>query len=151
MSRMQEARTSRKLTQGHVAKLLKEVEPRLDTPLVSKYEAGICLPTKRQIEKLESIYGLDRTEMYAVEDLDLLEIGPKLTAPENALTGGRPKDKRAREFFRKCFRISREHEARLPDDLLSVCGFASWQSWFDWAIRMLEAQYAENVRKSRAS
>lgn len=151
MSKMQEARIGKKMTQETVAKLLKEVEPRLDTPLISKYEAGICLPTKRQIEKLESIYGLDRTALYDVEELDLLEIGPKLSAPENALTGGRPKDKRAREFFRKCFRISREHEARLPEDLLSVCGFASWQSWFDWAIRMLEAQYAENVCKFRAS
>lgn len=151
MNKMQEARISKKLTQGTVAKLLKEVEPRLDTPLISKYEAGICLPTKRQLEKLEAIYGMDRMALYGVEDLDLLDIGPSQAAPENAKTTGRRKDSRHREFFRKCFRISRTHEENLPDDLLDVCGFASWQSWFDWCLRVLEAQYAENKRKNRTA
>ena len=48
--------------------------------------------------------------------------------------------------FRKCYRISREFAASLPDDLLQVCGYSSWQSWHDAALKRLLAEYAARSR-----
>ena len=51
--------------------------------------------------------------------------------------------------FRKCYRISREFAASLPDDLLQVCGYSSWQSWHDAAMKRLLAEYAARKRAGK--
>lgn len=61
------------------------------------------------------------------------------TAPPTAPTGR----------FRKCYRISREFAASLPDDLLQVCGYSSWQSWHDAALKRLLAEYAARSRSKK--
>ena len=48
--------------------------------------------------------------------------------------------------FRKCYRISREFAESLPDDLLQVCGYSSWQSWHDAALKRLLVEYAARSR-----
>lgn len=61
------------------------------------------------------------------------------TAPPTAPTGR----------FRKCYRISREFAASLPDDLLQVCGYSSWQSWHDAALKRLLGEYAARKRATK--
>lgn len=149
MNRLQETRVLLGLTQPQVSAKLKEVEPRADVGMVSRYEKGVCLPTKDQISTLEDLYGTPRTELFDPEDLDLLgplptaesrsEADKAETAPPTAPTGR----------FRKCYRISREFAASLPDDLLQVCGYSSWQSWHDAALKRLLAEYAARRRAAK--
>lgn len=137
------------LTQPQVSARLKETEPRADVGMVSRYEKGVCLPTPDQLKALEDVLGASRTELYDAEDLDLLgalptaesrsEASETETAPPTAPTGR----------FRKCYRISREFAASLPDDLLQVCGYSSWQSWHDAALKRLLAEYAARSRSKK--
>ena len=129
MNRLQERRMALGLTQPQVSARLKETEPRADVGMVSRYEKGVCLPTADQLKALEDVLGASRTELYDAEDLDLP------TAPS-----GR---------FRKCYRISREFAASLPDDLLQVCGYSSWQSWHDAALKRLLGEYAARKRATK--
>lgn len=146
MNRLQERRMALGLTQPQVSARLKETEPRADVGMVSRYEKGVCLPTPDQLKTLEDVLGASRTELYDAEDLDLLgalptaesrsEASETEIAPPTAPTGR----------FRKCYRISREFAASLPDDLLQVCGYSSWQSWHDAALKRLLAEYAARSR-----
>jgi transcriptional regulator with XRE-family HTH domain len=71
MNHLQEKRLALELTQPQVSARLKEVEPRADVGMVSRYEKGVCLPTGPQLSVLEELYGAARTELYDAEDLDL--------------------------------------------------------------------------------
>lgn len=151
MNRLQEKRLALELTQPQVSARLKEVEPRADVGMVSRYEKGVCLPTGPQLSVLEELYGASRTELYDAEDLDLLgalhsaesmpdvESEGQETAPPPSHAGR----------FRKCYRISREFAASLPDDLLQVCGYSSWQSWHDAALKRLVGEYAARKRAAQ--
>lgn len=149
MNRLQERRMALGLTQPQVSARLKETEPRADVGMVSRYEKGVCLPTADQLKALEDVLGASRTELYDAEDLNLLgalptaesrsEASETETAPPTAPTGR----------FRKCYRISREFAASLPDDLLQVCGYSSWQSWHDAALKRLLGEYAARKRATK--
>ena len=148
MNRLKERREAVGLLQADVSRELKAVEPRVDISMVSRYEQGVCLPTKAQLVELEKILGVDRTKLYEIEELDLLGIGRDGSAPATALTCGRPrKDMRSRQYYRKCFRIARSFEESLPEDLLQRCGYTSWQSWFDTGMRKLLAEYEAKNRE----
>lgn len=153
MNRLQERRLALGLTQPQVSAKLKEIEARADVGMVSRYEKGVCLPTEAQLEALEGVLQADRLELFDMEDLDLLGTlrdrggcqGPtdgsekKATAPPPSHVGR----------FRKCYRISREFAESMPDDLLQVCGYSSWQSWHDAALKRLLAEYAARKRAGR--
>ena len=72
MNRLQERRLELGLTQPQVSAELKEVEARIDVSMVSRYEKGVCLPTVAQLEQLESTLQAPRTELFDLEELDLL-------------------------------------------------------------------------------
>ena len=153
MNRLQERRLALGLTQPQVSARLKEIEARADVGMVSRYEKGVCLPTEAQLAALEGVLQADRLELFDAEDLDLLGVlrargedqGPtegsekKVTAPPPSHVGR----------FRKCYRISREFAESLPDDLLHVCGYSSWQSWHDAAMKRLLAEYAARKRAGK--
>lgn len=175
MNRLQEMRALLELTQPQVSARLKEVEPRADVGMVSRYEKGVCLPTNAQLSALEALYGVPRTELYDLEDLDLVgascvscaqpeaagltrSAAPPL--PNGTATlgpAGDPSSERMQKApppshvgrFRKCYRISREFAESLPDDLLQVCGYSSWQSWHDAAMKRLLAEYAARCRSKK--
>lgn len=148
-NRLREARLALGLNQPQVSERLKEVEARADIGMVSRYEKGVCLPTREQLTVLESLYGMPRTELYDPADLDLLEL-PTVAAGQETSTApvvdAGKKDSRGKTHYRKCYRISREFEASLPHDLLQVCGYSSWQSWHDAALKRLLAEYAARCR-----
>ena len=152
-NRLQERRLALGLTQPQVSARLKEIEARADVGMVSRYVKGVCLPTPAQLEGLEAVLQADRLALFDAEDLDLLGVlrargedqGPtegsekKVTAPPPSHVGR----------FRKCYRISREFAENLPDDLLQVCGYSSWQSWHDAAMKRLLAEYAARKRAGK--
>lgn len=147
MNRLQETRMLLGLTQPQVSAKLKSVEPRADVGMVSRYEKGVCLPTKDQLAALEDLYGVPRTELFDLEELDLLGLPAVESEPteESEKADKAPPPSHAGRF-RKCYRISREFAASLPDDLLQVCGYSSWQSWHDAALKRLLAEYAARSR-----
>lgn len=150
MNRLQETRLLLELTQPQVSAKLKEVEPRADVGMVSRYEKGVCLPTKDQLAALEALYGVPRTELYDLEDLDLLDIthtGCEPTEESEGTVRAAPPSHAGR--LRKCYRITKEFAASLPDDLLQVCGYSSWQSWHDAALKRLLAEYAARSRATK--
>ena len=129
-------------TQEDLARDLRAVEPRLTPNDISRYETGLCLPTLDQLRALETALSASRLDLYDREDLDLL-------APDLVLEKVPPKDTRSRRVLRKCFRMDKAFASTLPEDLLSACGYSSWQSWYDAAIKRLLGEYA--ARKKAAS
>ena len=45
--------------------------------------------------------------------------------------------------------VLREFAESLPDDLLQVCGYSSWQIWHDAAMKRLLAEYAARKRAGK--
>lgn len=149
-NRLQERRMELGLTQPQVSAKLKEIEPRADVGMVSRYEKGVCLPTKEQLATLEELYGVHRADLYDVTDLDLLDFCKAPPSPTRESEGksiAPPPSHQGR--YRKCYRISREFAESLPDDLLQVCGYSSWQSWHDAALKRLLAEYAARSRAAK--
>lgn len=134
------------LTQPQVSARLKEIEPRADVGMVSRYEKGVCLPTREQLEGLEEVLQADRMALYDAEDLDLLGVLKREEATEESERPAKAPPPSHAGRFRKCYRISREFAESLPDDLLQVCGYSSWQSWHDAAMKRLLAEYAARKR-----
>lgn len=149
MNRLQERRLGLGLTQPQVSAKLKEIEPRADVGMVSRYEKGVCLPTPAQLEGLEAVLQADRLTLFDAEDLDLLGVfrGEEATEESERKSTAPPPSHVGR--FRKCYRISREFAESLPDDLLQVCGYSSWQSWHDAALKRLLAEYAARKRNCK--
>lgn len=150
-NRLQERRAVLGLTQPQVSARLKEVEARADVGMVSRYEKGVCLPTGAQLKALEEVLQADRLALFDAEDLDLLGLlqgaAAAPTEESERRTTAPPPSHAGR--FRKCYRISREFAESLPDDLLQVCGYSSWQSWHDAALKRLLAEYAARCRNKR--
>lgn len=146
-NRLQECRMAQGLTQPQASERLKQAEPRADVGMVSRYEKGVCLPTKEQLASLDALYGIPVTELYRMEDLDLLGLLPapqEATAESEKVVRVEPPSHLGR--VRKCYRISQAFASSLPDDLLQVCGYSSWQSWHDAALKRLLGEYAARKR-----
>ena len=121
-NRLQERRLELGMTQPQVSERLRATEPRCDVGMVSRYEKGVCLPTKEQLSSLEVLYGIPMTEIYRMEDLDLLGLLPapqEATAESEKVVRVEPPSHLGR--VRKCYRISQAFASSLPDDLLQVC------------------------------
>lgn len=150
-NRLQERRLALGLTQPQVSARLKEVEARADVGMVSRYEKGVCLPTEAQLKALEELLGENRLALYDPEDLDLLGVfraGSEPVTLESEDKATTPPPSHAGRF-RKCYRISREFAESLPDDLLQVCGYRSWQSWHDAALKRLLGEYAARIKSAK--
>ena len=72
MNRLSEKRIELGLKQSEVAEVLKQVEPRIDVSMVSRYEKGVCLPTLQQLEALEAVLQTPRNMLYDENELDLI-------------------------------------------------------------------------------
>ena len=147
MNRLQEKRNALHLSQPQMSVRLKEVEPRIDVGMVSRYEKGVCLPTPAQMDKLEEVLGESRYELYDYADIDLVDLDVKQAMEDEEAPEAKPKRKETR--FRKCYRLPREFAESIPTDVLDVCGYPSWNAWHAAAIKRLLAEYAARKR-SRA-
>ncbi|MEL4859795.1 helix-turn-helix transcriptional regulator [Pseudoflavonifractor phocaeensis] len=151
---VQRRRLEMGMTQGQVARWLKAVDRRMDTPQVSRYEKGLCLPTREQLFALEEVLQASRFELYGRDELELAGGVPACDGRAEACRsdGGEEPEaetreqRRGRRFYRKCYRVSRAFEEALPGDLLAVCGYSSWQSWYDAALKRLVGEYGARKR-----
>ena len=144
-------RKERGLTQPQVSAELKAADSRMDVGMVSRFESGACLPTREVMPEVEKAYGAPRTELWSWDELDLLAGAPCKAAegPEEdePVKGHGRKETR----FRKCYRIPREFATSIPKDVLDVCGYSSWQSWHDAALRRLLGEYAARKKARRSA
>ncbi len=83
MNRLKEKRMELNLTQPQLSELLKEVDPRIDVGMVSRFEQGVCLPTPAVAKRIEDILQASMSELYG-EDDELYSIRKEAekTAPE---------------------------------------------------------------------
>lgn len=142
-NRLQKRREALGLSQIDVSQRLRAVEPRADVGMVSRYECGVCLPTRPQMEALEQTLEACRLDLYDPMDLDLIPLFP--VPPREP----KHETRRGVRTMRRCFRMARSFAETLPSDLLEACGYTSWQSWYDAAIKRLLGEYA--ARKKAAS
>lgn len=145
-NRLKDRREAMGLSQIDVSQRLRTVEPRADVSMVSRYENGVCLPTPPQMEVLEQTLEASRMFLYNPMDLDLMPPAILFPVPPRE---PKHETRRGVRTMRRCFRMSRSFAETLPADLLEACGYTSWQSWYDAAIKRLLGEYA--ARKKAAS
>lgn len=63
-SNMKDAREALCLTQPQLAALIQEIEPRIDTGMISRFENGVCLPTPRVADLLASTLGASVSDLF---------------------------------------------------------------------------------------
>ena len=68
MNRLKERRLELGLTQEAVSGVLKLVDPRIDTCMVSRFENGVCLPTEEVMTALEAALRTNWAYLYGDED-----------------------------------------------------------------------------------
>ena len=61
--RLKEAREQKGLTAKTVVELLKAAGLQIDEPMLSKFENGYCIPTKKTLAKMGEIYGCEPFEL----------------------------------------------------------------------------------------
>lgn len=69
------AREAAGIKQKETLSILRQVEPRVDKPMVSKYENGVCIPTPSQLSALCALYGRPLSELYGAGILDYFRAG----------------------------------------------------------------------------
>ncbi|MBQ3557835.1 MAG: helix-turn-helix transcriptional regulator [Oscillospiraceae bacterium] len=69
MNRLQERRLELGLSQPDVSAKLKEIDPRMDVGMVSRFERGACLPTLPVLIGLETILQAPRTALFGEDEL----------------------------------------------------------------------------------
>ena len=143
MNRLKERRQALGLTQPQVARCLREVEPRINGPMVSRYEQGVCLPTREQLAQLEAVLQASRSALYDAEDLAL---GSEETGRSEPAKG---RDRHRAGNIRKCYRVPKEFMAQIPEDILSMCGYPSWNAWHAAALKRLLGEYAARCKGRR--
>lgn len=72
MNRLQERRMMLGLTQPDVSAKLKQIDPRMDVSMVSRFERGVCLPTLPVLEALEDILQAPRTTLFDEDELGII-------------------------------------------------------------------------------
>lgn len=73
MNRLQEKRVALGLSQPEVSAKLKEIDPRMDVGMVSRFERGVCLPTLATLTALEAILQASRTELFGEDELGAIQ------------------------------------------------------------------------------
>ena len=94
MNYIREHRKAMELSQNELANCLQTVEPRLDVGMISRFEGGVCLPTKHTLDKMAEFFGIDVDDLYDREDLEL--IAPLVIKPLLRIRGYSKKGKGAR-------------------------------------------------------
>ncbi len=94
MNCIKEKRQALGLSQPALAKLLRDIDPRIDVGMVSRFENDVCLPTERVLKGLEKHLQASRSELYSGLELaavceDKAEISPKTEALAQVIPFGR--------------------------------------------------------------
>ena len=69
MNNIRERRMALGMTQPDLSKLLREIDPRIDVGMVSRFEQEVCMPTEAVLKGLETALQADRSELYGALEL----------------------------------------------------------------------------------
>lgn len=61
------AREALGIGQRELAALMREIEPRIDVGMISRFENGVCLPTPVVAERLASVLGVSSCDLFSEE------------------------------------------------------------------------------------
>lgn len=67
MNNLKAAREEMGLTQNELAELVQVVEPRIDGPMISRFEQGACLPTPKVATRLASLLASSTRDLFGEE------------------------------------------------------------------------------------
>ena len=134
-----QARINANLSQLEVIPHLKKVDQRVDAPLLSKYENGVCMPTSEQFKVLCKVYGKEPQDILTPADVDYGVVTRK-------------KDGHKSDTYRLCTRIPMPviKDTDNFKAMLKQCGYTSITSWLCHCISNLERQYARKTKKDRS-
>lgn len=133
--KLKEARLEKDLKQTEIVQLLKQVEPRADVGVLSRYENGVCVPTPEQFEVLCTAYGKEPHELY-----DPAEVDYGVSPPAQA----KKKDSHKEAGYRLSVRVP---QGFISDPvyfklMLQACGYPTVTAWVCQCAKRLEAEYA---------
>lgn len=154
--KLKEIRQQLGKTQKQLVDRLHRIDPRVDVPLYSKMEAGLCLPTPPQLAEISDELGVGRSELYADEELfvkteqlrrtapatrrqrdpDLVTVSTEPDRPDSDGQSRTEQDAegRRRDYHRFKHRIClRVNDAvwRAMPDLLAANGYTTTQAWLE--------------------
>ena len=69
MNNIRERRLALGMTQPDLSKKLREIDPRLDVGMVSRFEQDVCLPTEAVLKGLETALQASRSKLYSTMEL----------------------------------------------------------------------------------
>ena len=133
MVKLKEAREAAGYTQPQTAMALWAVEPRLRSADISRYENDVCRPTPEQLAYLCQLFGVDPTDIYAKEEMDLA----------GCLKQVFPRAAKAQED-KAYYKIT----ANLPKGpckglktKAAACGYGTITGWLESCVEKLNAEY----------
>ena len=84
MNSIKERRMALGMTQPQLSAILREIDPRIDVGMVSRFEQEVCFPTEAVLKCLESTLQADRSELYSELELCLVPEKTKGISPSTA-------------------------------------------------------------------
>lgn len=141
---LREIRTSQGLKQTEVVQLLKQVEPRADVGVLSRYENGVSRPTPAQFRVLCKAYGKEPGDLFEPADVDYGVV----SATSVELEEDKPKTKKKDAHKEAGYRLSVRVPQGFIDDpeqfkeKLQACGYPTVTAWVCQCAKRLEAEYA---------
>ena len=109
----------------------------LDKYTFSKVEHGKVLPSVHDMRHICGKLGCEPLDLYEKQEIDLLGcMAAEMPAKE-------PKPDNHTRKARKSFRLPESVATRLTDDVLRVCGYRTYQDWFDGCVDALLKEYEQ--------
>ena len=133
---LKEARHSAGINNLTAIDCLKQVEPRIDKPMLSKMENGICLPTPPVFSEMCKLYGKAPEEILRPEDVDF-----------GILRVVKRKGDRHRLKRKVTFRLTPWAETVLQPDKIKACGYKDMTHWFYTCVKRFEKEYAKMQKR----
>lgn len=142
---MKDARTQAGFTAREAVRALRHTGSRVDKPLYSKMEHGLCYPNRQDREALAELYN---THPDAIASYNAPAAGVA-TGAERAETPSQTKRPGDRHKLSKriSYRISAEQHEKV-EQAVKVCGYSTVQSWLTVCTHQLFAEAAKCVKAS---
>lgn len=130
------------LKQREVVQHIKNIDPRVDSGLYSKYENGVALPTPEQLKAICTLLGVEPLDVYSEAEIDLKGVAPtihKATVKDD----GEP------ETYNLCVRLERGAARWFRKDVLTACGYRNLTHWVNVGLVRLKKEYEKVTAKEK--
>lgn len=142
--RLKEMRGERK--QKDVVQYIQKSDPRVDVSLYSKYENGVALPTPPQLKAVCDFLGVDVSDIYADEEINLKSCKPTIRSAA-------VKSSDEPDTYNLCVRLERDVCKWLKSGVLKACGYRNIKHFVGVCLVRLRKEYekAQKAEKKRAA